>query len=220
MNETSRYALIIEDHPLVAQGIAQYLRTVRPDVHMHIVANKSEGLNLLRRSGRPLVVIADIWLPEGSSLQAIAPWRVICPGLVWLAISGDDDPSIRAQARAAGAQGFVHKQAPAETLAAALHSVLEGKPWYEDSSAQQHLQRPNREWEVTAADLGLTPRQGEILALVLRGLPNKRIASALDITESTVKEHVTAILEKLGVRTRVEAITAMRGRRLVTPGTA
>ena len=98
--------------------------------------------------------------------------------------------------------------------------MLEGKAWFEDSAGVEHLQRPSREWEVTAGDLGLTPRQGEILSLVLRGLPNKRIASALNISESTVKEHVTAILEKLGVRTRVEAITAMRGRRLVNSGPA
>ena len=67
---------------------------------------------------------------------------------------------------------------------------------------------------VTPADLGLSARQGEILALVLQGLPNKRIALQLNIAESTVKEHVTGILERLRVRTRVEAITLLRGRRL------
>jgi len=61
----------------------------------------------------------------------------------------------------------------------------------------------------------MTERQGQILALLLRGLSNKRIAIGLDIAESTVKEHVTAILQRLGVRTRVEAITHLRGRRLV-----
>ena len=64
------------------------------------------------------------------------------------------------------------------------------------------------------ATLGLTPRQGEILALVQRGLPNKRIAQALDLSESTVKEHITSILSRLGVPTRVEAITHLQGRRL------
>ena len=59
--------------------------------------------------------------------------------------------------------------------------------------------------------------QGEILALVLRGLPNKRIALMLGLSESTVKEHLTGILERLGVKTRMEALTQLRGRRLVLP---
>ena len=70
---------------------------------------------------------------------------------------------------------------------------------------------------MTPVELGLSARQGQILALVLQGLPNKRIASQLDIAESTVKEHVTGILERLRVRTRVEAITLLRGRRLELP---
>jgi DNA-binding NarL/FixJ family response regulator len=72
-----------------------------------------------------------------------------------------------------------------------------------------------REWTVSAEELGLTPRQGEILGLLLQGLPNKRIALVLDVSESTVKEHVTGILHKLGVSSRVQAITCLHGRRLV-----
>jgi DNA-binding NarL/FixJ family response regulator len=72
-----------------------------------------------------------------------------------------------------------------------------------------------REWEVTPAELGLTPRQGEILALVLRGLPNKRIALTLSLAESTVKEHLTGIFERLGVKSRVEVMAHLRGRQLV-----
>lgn len=66
----------------------------------------------------------------------------------------------------------------------------------------------------SAQELGLTPRQGEVLTLVLRGFPNKRIARALQLSEFTVKEHVTGMLARLGVRTRVEAITLLRAREL------
>lgn len=65
---------------------------------------------------------------------------------------------------------------------------------------------------VRAAELGLTPRQGEVLAMLLLGLPNKRIARALNVTEATVKEHVTGILGRLGVANRVEAILRLHGR--------
>lgn len=71
-----------------------------------------------------------------------------------------------------------------------------------------------RELPLSARDLGLTDRQGQVLALMLRGLPNKQIAKELAISEQTTKEHVTAILGKLGVSNRVEAITLLHGRRL------
>ncbi|RYF37369.1 MAG: response regulator transcription factor, partial [Comamonadaceae bacterium] len=140
--------------------------------------------------------------------------------LQWLAMSGDDNPQIAQRARLANAQGFVHKQVAPETFARAYTAVLEGRPWFEGANEAAGTQpaSPLREWEVSAGDLGLTQRQGEILALVLRGLPNKRIGLKLDITENTVKEHLTGILERLGVRNRVEAITALRERRLTLRG--
>lgn len=67
--------------------------------------------------------------------------------------------------------------------------------------------------------LGLTPRQGDVLALVLQGLPNKRIALVLDLSESTVKEHVSGILQRLGVSSRVQAITLLHGRHLTVAST-
>ena len=94
-------------------------------------------------------------------------------------------------------------------------ALLAGQRWFESDASRSSTTPRSREWDVTPAELGLTPRQGEILALVLRGLPNRGIALSLDVTESTVKEHLTGILERLGVRTRVEILTHLRGRRLV-----
>lgn len=119
--------------------------------------------------------------------------------------------------QAAGARGFVHKQAPPETFGAAIKAVLGGAMWFAPVPASRPAVVAPREWPVSPAELGLTLRQGEILRLVMRGLPNKRIASQLGIAESTVKEHVTGILERLGVRSRVEAIAHLRGRRMELP---
>ena len=160
------------------------------------------------------MLVVDIWLAEGNSLDHLGAWLARCPGVSWLAMSGDDDPQVAARARAVGAHGFVHKQAPPETFSRALDALLGGQPWFDEPPAGATQAPAPREWEVTPAQLGLTQRQGEILALVLRGLSNKRIAQMLDISESTVKEHLTGIMERLQVRSRVEAITALRGRRL------
>lgn len=210
----SLHTIVLDDHPLVGRGIAHYLEGVRPGMTVRVAQSWVEGDALVQAHGCPRVLVVDIWLSEGNSLDSLSRWLAQCPGVLWLAMSGDDDPLVAGRARSAGAHGFVHKQAAPETFAKALDAILAGQLWFEATPAGAGDAASPREWEVTPAQLGLTQRQGEILALVLRGLSNKRIAQMLDISESTVKEHLTGIMERLGVRSRVEAITAMRGRRL------
>jgi DNA-binding NarL/FixJ family response regulator len=216
MSTLSPHVIVLDDHPLVGRGLVQYLTARWPDVTVHEARHWDDVLRLADQHGCPAVLLADVWLEEGNSLERLAAWRARCPSSPWLAISGDDDPAIAQRVRTAGAQGFVHKQATPETFGLALQALLDGLTWF-DAPAQAPVPPAPREWPVSASALGLTARQGEILQLLLRGLPNKRIASQLDIAESTVKEHVTGILERLGVRTRVEAITLLRGRRLELP---
>lgn len=214
MDLSPPYAIVLDDHPLVGRGMAQYLGSVLPELEVAMATQWREVPLLSVQRGCPRLLMADVWLAEGPCLDALTAWRQGCADTVWLAVSGDDDPTVVDRVRAAGARGFVHKKATPETFGAAIRTVLEGRSWFEPASSGEAAGGAQRSWSVSPRELGLTPRQGEILALVLRGLPNKRIASQLDITESTVKEHVTGILERLGVRSRVEAITLLRGRRL------
>ena len=214
---SSPYALILDDHPLVGRGMAQYLQSCH-DLDLKVASCWEEGQQLIQRCGSPLILVADIWLPDGNSLRHLVQWRGQCPDSPWLATSGDDDPRAGERAREAGARGFVHKQAAPEQLRQAFSAVLNGGLWFAEPATAGEASIAPRDWPVTAAELGLTARQGEILDLLLRGLSNKRIALALSISENTVKEHVTAILDRLKVRTRIEAITAMRGRCLAASG--
>lgn len=211
------FVIVLEDHPLVGRGMAQYLQTLYPNLRIE-VASDWTSVQQLMGVGCPLMLVADVWLAGSNSLVALARWRLQCPRTPWLTVSGDDDPALPQRARDAGAQGFVHKQVPPEVFAQAFASLLAGGQWFEPDDEHDTAHQQPREWAVTPAELGLTPRQGEVLALVLRGLPNKRIALALGLSESTVKEHLTGILERLGVKTRVEALTHLRGRRLVLQG--
>jgi DNA-binding NarL/FixJ family response regulator len=220
MSDPSPYAIILDDHPLVGRGMAQYLQSVRPELSVRAVTTWNEALTLVQMYGGPRMLVADLWLAEGNSLPLLAQWHAGHPETLWLAISADDDPATAQRVRAAGAQGFVHKQASPETFGQAVGTVLDGGQWFEAQQAASEKDPAKREWQVTPAELGLTPRQGDILVLLLKGQSNKRIALTLEITESTVKEHVTAILERLGVRTRVEAIMALQGRQVAPSGTA
>jgi DNA-binding NarL/FixJ family response regulator len=220
MHASPPTVIILDDHPLVAQGLAQYYRSVRPDIQVLTAADCKELQRVIDMTGCPQLVVADVWLECGNILDDLKAYRQLCPSTPWLAISGDDDPSITERMRSAGADGFVHKKAPPETFSAALSALLGGGQWFEPVAVLAVPTQAMHAWTVTAQELGLTPRQGEILDLILRGLPNKRIALALNVSESTVKEHITRILEKLNVRSRVEAITKLRGRRLHTPAGA
>ena len=217
MPSTPPYAIVLDDHPLVGRGMAQYLQAIRPELPVRVATAWAEVQRWVEASGCPKVLVADVWLADSNSLAGLAHWRSQCRHTPWLAISGDDDPLMLQQVRSAGAQGFVHKQAPPEVFGRAFAAVLAGREWYEPGTLANG-QSP-RERTVSPADLGLTPRQGDVLALVLRGLPNKRIAVMLELSESTVKEHVTGILQRLGVNSRVHAITLLQGRRLTVDGT-
>ncbi len=208
------YALILDDHPLVARGVAEFLRSRLPHLEVAVATNADELAPLIEARGAPAIALVDFWLAEGAALGLIVRIRTLCPATAVAVMSGDDDPAVMDQVRAAGAHGFIHKQEPPEIFAQAIESLLGGLAWFAPGS---HTQRPvrSRELPVTPTELGLSARQGEILALVLQGLPNKRIAQQYALSESTVKEHMTAILQRLGARTRVEAITELRGRQLV-----
>jgi DNA-binding NarL/FixJ family response regulator len=218
MQDVVYSVVILDDHPMVARGLAHFFESIRSDLQAHTVASVDELNRLTEASGCPHLVVADVWLPSGNVLEGMSLYCQRFPGARWLAISGDDDPSIAQRMRIGGAQGFVHKRAPPDSFAQAFAAILNGGQWFDPDLASASVPQPHtREWVVTPDELGITARQGEILSLVLRGLPNKRIALNLGISESTVKEHVTGILERLGVRTRVEAITLLRGRRVSLP---
>ncbi|AVT10388.1 LuxR C-terminal-related transcriptional regulator [Paracidovorax avenae] len=219
----AHYALVIDDHPLVARGMAEFLR-LHPRLeearHAH---ETSEALRIIASHGSPILALVDFWLAEGAATSFIDNLFAMSPGTRVLIVSADHHPAIVLKARASGAHGFIHKREPPETFHAAINAVLDGTPWF-DSGATACLSSKAtttaigattpREIHLSPADLGLTPRQGQILALVLEGLPNKPIANALHLSEHTVKEHLTAILQKLGASNRVELISRLRGVRM------
>lgn len=210
------YAIVLDNHPLLGWGIAQYLQFTRPELPVHVTTVWAQAQQLIAVSGCPKVLVADMSLADSSSLSAFTEWRSQCRRIPWLAVCDDNEPFMMRQARNAGAQGLVCKRAPSEVFSLAFSAVLAGREWYEPCvvAGDQML----RERAVLPVALGLTLRQGDVLALVLKGLSNKRIALMLRLSESTVKEHVTGILQRLGVSSRVQAITLLRGRSVTVVG--
>lgn len=205
------YALVVDDHPLVAHGIAAFLRTQPRLADAATAGSAAEALDHVRRHGAPAIALVDFWMADGASTPFFGALRALAPAVRLLAMSGDGHDTVRQSARDHGAHGFLHKQEPPEGVARAVAALLDGGTWFTApaGSAQSWHELP-----VTAAGLGLTPRQGDVLARLLDGQPNKQIARELHLSEHTVKEHVTAVLQRLGVRSRVAAIAKLRGARL------
>lgn len=213
------YALVVDDHPIVAQGMADFLGLHAAIAETRHALDATNALRIVAAHGPPMLALVDFWLAEGASTSFVASLLAMSPGTRVLVTSADPHPAIALKARASGAHGFVHKRESPDTYHAAVTSVLSGQAWF-DADATALPSRPAagsmapREIRLAPADIGLTPRQGEILALVLDGMPNKPIASALHLSEHTVKEHLTAILQKLEARNRVELIAKLRGVRV------
>lgn len=210
-----RYALVVDDHPLVSKGVAEYLKSQALLNDVRVASSVPEAQALIDQWGSPAVLLVDFWLGEGATDKFISHVRSRWPDARVLVMSGDDNPAIVTKAQACGAHGFLHKQEVPQMFSNAVSAVLAGQTWYGASPASTAdalgTPRNARSVTVTPADLGLTARQGQILSMLLQALPNKRIADELSVSENTVKEHVTAILQKLSVSNRVELITKLRG---------
>ncbi len=187
--------VIVDDHPVVREGLVAALGTAVAGVFQ-------SAEEALRAHVDADVVILDLELPGMSGLDAIAKFEV--PVLVLTAYANDEDID---RALEAGARGYVLKGAPLDDIERAIAEVAKGGSFIDPRIATRVIRR----------DLGqrLTPRQREVLKLVAAGRSNKEIAAMLNISERTVKYHVTAIFNKLGADNRAQAVAIAAERHLV-----
>ncbi|MBF5004136.1 response regulator transcription factor [Diaphorobacter caeni] len=216
------YALVIDDHPMVAQGMGQMLSQLSGVSEVRHVVNAAEGLQTIAALGSPLIVVMDFWLEDGDSTHFVTDILTLAPDTRVLMVSGDSHPALPGKVSAAGAHGLIHKSCTPDQFNAAVLAVLSGSPWvtHEAPDKAQAKRPAAAQLRMSGNDLGLTQRQTQVLDLVLKGKPNKAIAQTLTLSEHTVKEHVTAILQKLGSTNRVELITRMQGVDLILPTVA
>lgn len=205
--------LVIDDHPLVARGIADFIQTTFGFKQALSASCTDEFWCLLENESNIALAIIDFWLPDGAALTLISQCKSAYPYLPLLVMSADDNPAVQKKVQLTGANGFVLKHESPEKFAEAVKLLCQGQSRFtitHSGIAKFHQQA----LPISAKELGLTERQGQVLALVLEGYPNKRIAQMLKLSETTVKEHITGILEKLGVANRIGIITKLRGQKL------
>jgi DNA-binding NarL/FixJ family response regulator len=204
--------LIVEDHPIFRDGLAGLIATL-PE--MEIVATAGTAEEAMTELGHhPAdVVLMDINLPGVSGIEATRQILNIAPAAgVLIVTMVDDDDSVLA-ALAAGARGYVLKEASAEEIIAAIRTVAAGGAVFGARIAFRLLAKspPTRPEPVPAAGEQFTAREREVLALLADGIPNKEIARSLNISLKTVQNHVSHILDKLQATDRTQAVLRARG---------
>jgi len=213
---TSLRLLIVDDHPVFRQGLHDVFET---DPTITVVGEAKDGDIALEKTRelRPQVVLMDINLPSTSGLQVTRKLKAESPDTKVVMITGYDEPEHIFHSIRAGASGFCSKDMPPEGLIRTVHAVfsgdyvINGKTLSEDELNEWIQHRMDRYGQRTSEEengshVALSPREMEILELICQGASNKGIAQRLGISYQTVKNHVTAILHKLGVNDRTQAV--------------
>lgn len=203
MTETIRL-LIADDHPVVRDGLVAILST-QPDFEVAAVAEDGQQAVELVADLRPDVILLDLEMPRLDGAEAIRQMRAADPHVRVIVFTAYDTDERILAAVQAGAQGYLLKGAPRQELFRAVRVVHGGGSLLEPVIASKLLRQVSREAEAEVESL--TSREQEVLQLMAQGLQNKEIAAQLVISERTVKFHVSAILGKLGVGNRTEAVT-------------
>lgn len=194
--------LLAEDQALV-RGALKALLEMEGDIVVVGEASRAEDVVPLAREARPDVALLDIELPDGSGLGAAAALREALPECRVVMLTTFGRPGYVQRALAAGAHGFLLKDAPASELAVAIRRVLEGQRVVAPDLALMALQE---------GPCPLTQRESEVLAAAVDGVTTAEIAARLHLSEGTVRNHLSSAMQKLGARTRAEAVRIAKER--------
>lgn len=195
--------LIVDDHSVVRQGLRMFLGL---DPELEVVGEASNGLEALRQTKelKPDVVLMDLVMPVMDGITAIQEIRGKFPDVEVIALTSVlEDASVVGAVRA-GAIGYLLKDTQAEELCRAIKAAAAGQVQLSPQAAAR-LMREVRTPDVPSSGTALTDREIDVLRLLAQGKSNKEIAVALQVSETTVKTHVSNILMKLGVPSRTQA---------------
>jgi DNA-binding NarL/FixJ family response regulator len=209
--------VVVDDQAVIRAGLRMI---VDNEADLSVVGEAGDGAEAVRvaRDLRPDVVLMDIRMPDVDGIEAT---RQLAGGPAVLVLTTFEDDEYVFGALRAGASGFLLKDAGPDALVAAIRAVARGEALVDPAVTRRLVER----WAeldhgvpAPAADIPLTEREREILVGLASGLSNRELATALIVSEATVKSHVSSLLTKLGVRSRVQAVIVAYERGIVRAG--
>lgn len=190
--------LIVDDHRLFSEGLAVLLKELEPDIEVtsaHSIAQAEQLPNLFD------LILLDLRMPDASGFDGLTRLKISHEAAPIVVVFGEESTSQIRECIHLGAMGFVPKSSSTTELFSALKRILAGEPYLPSHIFQAPIESTKQ-----TTKFGLTKRQLEVLAKLIQGKPNKVIAKELDISDTTVKTHVLAVLSVLDVHNRTEAV--------------
>jgi DNA-binding NarL/FixJ family response regulator len=204
--------LVVDDHVLIREALHGVLKELKGDAAIIEAPDSRRAMQCIEEHPDLDLILLDLNLPDSSGFDTLADMREHYPAISVVMLSASNDRDDIARALHLGALGFIPKSARREVMLSAFELIFAGgiyvPPEILDRPHAVPPMPPRAGPPPSAAELGLTQRQMDVLALMMRGNSNKVICRALGIAEPTVKNHVTAILKALKASNRTEAVVA------------
>lgn len=198
MSETT--VLIADDHPLFRAALNQAVAQALPDASI-VQAQDMDGLvDAAAKHADADLLLLDLKMPGARGFSSLVHVRSHHPAIAVIVISAADDKAVIQRAKSFGAAGFLSKSASLDEIAQSIQDVMDGNTVFPEA-----LQETEEDRDLAARLESLTPQQFRVLMMVADGMLNKQIAFALEVSEATVKAHMTAIMRKLGIFSRTQA---------------
>ncbi len=205
--------LVIDDHVLIRQAMQGILKKVRRDAQLLEASNSKEAMQIIAAQQDIDLILLDLTLPDRDGFSVFTELHARYPAIAIVVLSAAQEPANVMKALDLGARGFIPKSAQGDVIMNALRLIISGGTYVPpeifaggELSNTGMRQFASDQAQRAPADIGLTDRQLDVLALMMQGKNNKTICRTLDLAQPTVKNHVTAILKALKVTSRTEAV--------------
>lgn len=200
--------LIVDDHPMIRHALATTLRDIVPGTIIVEAGTVDEMQAALARERSIDLLTLDLSMPGAEGLSSLIELKTLRPEVPVAIITAITEPAVVRKCIAFGAAGFIFKSLPQDAIKAACKAILDGHIWT-PPGVDLTPKETKVEAELLARVQSLTPQQRRVLQMLGEGLLNKQIAFKLQVSEATIKAHVSAILQKLGVDSRTQAVIAI-----------
>lgn len=200
--------IIVDDHPLFRGALHQALTASLAEADIGEAGSLDELTARLENDADVDLILLDLNMPGVKGLSGLLYLRAQHPEIPVVIVSASEDPSTIRRCIEFGASGFVPKSEPVDQIRTAVRAVLEGQVWT-PKDIDLNAGRDKETSDLLSRLSTLTPQQVRVLMMLGEGLLNKQIAYKLGVSEATIKAHVSAILQKLGVDSRTQAVIAV-----------